>query len=210
VRSGLLRAYVEELLAATIAAAGDDATWEHPFVRSVLPGSNAERLRRLISHRERLLDALDVAPAVLTHHDGHRRNILTIDKSVSVLIDWAYAGTGAIGEQLGSLVGMTIMLGEVDAVDMRGATNDAIDAYLGGLSDEGWRGDTSHVRFAAHVACALQAGLITSSLADLTSLDATKDPSLHQLFEEHADHMAGLLDLFLWSAAEAWRLLDRM
>jgi hypothetical protein len=210
VRPRLLRAYVDELLASNIAAAGRDATWEHPLVTAVLPGGDAQRLRRLFADRARMLDALERMPSLLTHHDAHRRNILTIENSASVLIDWAYAGTGAPGEELGSLVGMTIMLGEVDTSDMRATTNESFDAYQRGLYDEGWRGDTSHVTFAGHATCALQAGLITSSLAVLTSPELDEDPSLMDVFEEQVPHLRGLLHHFLWNADQAWEALERL
>jgi hypothetical protein len=206
-----LRAWVDDLQAANITAAGDRRTWSHPYVDITLPDGNLARMRRLFEDRDVLLDALTAAPQVVVHLDAHRRNVLTAIAprgESSVLIDWAYAGTGGVGEDLGSLVGMTFMLGEVAPCDPRDVSNAAFDAYIEGLRSAGWNGDERRVRFAGHAACALQAGMLSSNLASLSGIDPDADPALDEVIRDSTELLATTNDHFLWHADEAWHLLE--
>lgn len=206
-----LRAWVDDLQAANITAAADRRTWSHPHIKITLPDGNLARMRRLFEDRDVLLDALAAAPQAVVHLDAHRRNVLTANGpqgESSVLIDWAYAGTGAVGEDLGSLVGMTFMLGEIAPCDTRDVSNAAFDAYIEGLRSAGWDGDERRVRFAGHATCALQAGMLSSNLAGLADIDPGADPALDELIRDSSELLSGTNDHFLWHTDEAWRLLE--
>ncbi|NIP97562.1 MAG: hypothetical protein GWO24_30680, partial [Akkermansiaceae bacterium] len=83
-------------------------------------------------------------------HDAFRRNLLTRDRPgeepETVAIDWQIVGTGAIGEELAPLVGVSLQFFEFDIDRAADLDEAAFGAYLQGLEDAGWSGDPRAVR----------------------------------------------------------------
>ncbi|GAA5023639.1 aminoglycoside phosphotransferase family protein [Actinopolymorpha pittospori] len=99
---GWLRLYVERR--AGVSAILDDVdAWRHPFVRAVLPVRRAAEFAALWDVRGGLLDVLAGYPRTLCQLDFHPRNLFDVDGD-TVAIDWAFAGVGALGEDLGTLL----------------------------------------------------------------------------------------------------------
>jgi hypothetical protein len=77
---------------------------DHALVRRWLPGDAGDRYLRLWQERGVYLDALERLPQTLCHFDIFRRNLFS-RRAVggdpqTVAIDWAFAGKGALGEDL--------------------------------------------------------------------------------------------------------------
>jgi hypothetical protein len=70
------------------------------------------------------------------------------DDEKTILIDWAYCGIGAVGEDPGNFVPDAILDGFVDANQADELERVVWDGYLAGLADAGWKGDERAVRFA--------------------------------------------------------------
>ena len=74
-----------------------------PVLEPLYPPPVVAELRRLWDERERFLTALDRLPRTFCHHDAFRRNLLHRagpEGEELVAVDWAYAGHGAVGEEL--------------------------------------------------------------------------------------------------------------
>ncbi len=146
-----LRAYVErrDRHGAVLV---DDARWRD--VPAVVRDAVALRDDFLRAWRERnaLLDSLDRVPRTLCHLDLHPDNLFGATRRDGggrvVLIDWAYAGIGALGEDVGNLIPDAQLDFHVAPGDGPALAELCVGAYLFGLRERGWDGDERLVRFA--------------------------------------------------------------
>lgn len=156
---GWLRAYVERF-ASFAPVLLDDAQWR--AVPELVRGLAEVRddFVRMWHARDRLLDALDALPRTLCHLDFHPDNLFgvtaTDGSSRVVVIDWAYCGIGALGEDIGNQVPDTML--DCFEEPSSGPMLDqmCVGAYLLGLADAGWRGDERHVRLAVDASAAVK------------------------------------------------------
>ncbi|MGH2585770.1 MAG: aminoglycoside phosphotransferase, partial [Dehalococcoidia bacterium] len=121
------------------------ALWQHPLMRTALPGEAAERLRALWTDRRLLLAAHGRPPRAFSHMDAFRANLVarctSAGQDETVAIDWAWAGIGALGEELGPLVVATVLDGALPVEALPELESVALEGYLAGLADAGWYGD---------------------------------------------------------------------
>lgn len=147
--------------------------WDHPAAARHWPDDLRTGLRTLWEHRTDLFDRAEAAPQTLCHLDVWPMN-LTRRGTDPVLIDWAFLGRGAIGEDLANLIADTFLDG-LQPVDRLDEVKDALtDAYLTGLAATGPSGDRTRAAIAATGAakyCWL-APLTLARLARGESLDA--------------------------------------
>jgi thiamine kinase-like enzyme len=103
-------------------------------------------LVRLHARRERLLDLMERLPRTVCHLDVWPSNLIGRPNGEIVLLAWAFAGDGALGEDIGNLVPDSVfdllfpheLLDELDARLTSGNVR--------GLRDAGWSGDQRLVR----------------------------------------------------------------
>ena len=97
--------------------------------------------------REAALRALEAGPQTFCHLDFYPENLFG-DGDAPVLVDWAYCGIGALGEDPGNFVPDALLDGFVAADQADELLRAVWDSYRAGLADAGWAGDERAVRFA--------------------------------------------------------------
>jgi hypothetical protein len=76
-----------------------------------------------------------------------------------VAVDWSYVGFGALGEELVPLVEASAIFREVELSQLQMLYEIALEGYLEGLRDAGWRGDPRLVQLGYKAAANLRYGL---------------------------------------------------
>ena len=180
---------------------------DHPLVRRWFPGEARDGLFRLWAERGVYLDALDRLPQTICHLDVFRRNLFarrTADGDYeSVAIDWAFAGRGAVGEELVSLVLASFIFYEVGLDKAQALEEIVFEGYLEGLRDAGWRGDSRQVRLGYAAAASLR-----YKFNDIGRwLAVMLDENLHAMFSHTLGRPIGeVLD----QVAQVGRISDRL
>ncbi len=165
-----------------LAPAFDDLerSLEHPLARTTLPLAAKAEIMQIWRDRHLFRDALLRLPATFCHYDAFRRNILRRDGDF-ILIDWALAGAGRLGEDLVCLVAVSLYYDGFSA-DFADELDAAVfAAYIQGLREAGWRGDPRLARLG------FVCGMILRGLAGVKQdIELLLDPAAHaQLFATH-------------------------
>ena len=82
----------------------DDRLWSLPLIAKHFPPDLREALIRLHHNRERLLTVMTRLPRTVCHLDVWPNNVIRRPEGTVVLLDWAFTGDGAVGEDAGNLV----------------------------------------------------------------------------------------------------------
>src|SRR5687767_15160996 len=154
-----------------------------PLARQLYPSPVVSEIKRLWMERERFLAALDRLPRTLGHQDAFRRNLLHRAGPAGeelVAVDWAYAGHGAVGEELGQLVVASLFFFETVGIVPRELVAACFAGYVAGLGEAGWAGDERLVRLGFTAAAALRH---TVGLLRLI-VPVVSDPALRLAMEE--------------------------
>ena len=191
---------------------------DHALIRRWLPGDAADRYFRLWEERGVYLDALDRLPQTLCHFDIFRRNLFARQTAggnhQTVAVDWAYAGKGALGEELAPLILASVVFLEVGLDEAQALEEIAFEGYLQGLREAGWGGDPRQVRlgYAAAGSLRYQFNDVERWLA--IALDEDLHPMILQMWgrpiEEVIDHGAQVGSLSFRLADEARQLIDAL
>lgn len=176
----------------------------HPLVQRVYPREVFDRLLRLWAHRQELLDALDRLPQVLSHNDAFHRNLF-LKSDQLFAVDWAFLGPSPVGAELAPLVTASVAFLGVAHDRWRDLERTALEAYLRGLQDAGWRGTPDQVRFGFAASSALRYGPGCVRLVLPALLDETAQPHVELVLGIPFDQV-----LQLWAALclEQVRLAD--
>jgi hypothetical protein len=142
---GFLRAYSSEK-PASWDLLDDDDVWQHPVVRETFPAGLREGVRLVHASRERLYQISEALPRTLCHLDFWPQNLFRQPDGQIVLIDWAFAGLGAVGEDAGNLVPDAVLDHFVPAAELPALEQAVYEGYLAGLRAAGWREDPRLVR----------------------------------------------------------------
>jgi hypothetical protein len=191
------------------------ASLDHPVVRQICPAEQATRLERLWTAREALLQQVENLPQTFCHFDAIQRNLYRCegsDGARTVALDWEWAGTGALGEDLAPLVAGSLCMGDAAAADGRRLDAVAFAGYLNGLRQAGWRGDPAEVRFAYCAASALRYGLWGAWLAGQLAREETGHAAVSAFFARPVgavvQHFVRLLPFLLDHADEAQAAIE--
>lgn len=136
--------------------------------------------------RERILRALERAPRTLGHLDLYAANVFG-DARETILVDWAYCGLAALGEDAGNLPVDSLLDGFVPAGQGGDLVRAVWDGYAAGLVESGWAGDLDAVRNVFVTATALKFVWIDVRLeaeAEKAALWRSLMPLLDELREE--------------------------
>jgi hypothetical protein len=119
----------------------DDDAWAYPVVRQTFPAGLREGVLFVHACRERLYQISESLPRTLCHLDFWPKNLFRRPDGQIVVIDWSFAGAGAVGEDAGNLVPDAAFDHFIAAADLPDLEQVVFDGYLNGLRAAGWADD---------------------------------------------------------------------
>ena len=138
--------------------------WEHPLLKSNFPQPITDDFLRLWYRHPALLKTLSQLPQTFCHMDAYRPNLfLRRDgqgNDQTVAIDWVFAGTGGVGEEIANLLAASLFWFEYEAADVKRLDEEVFSGYVAGLREAGWEGDYQLARLGYSTACALRWGVV--------------------------------------------------
>jgi hypothetical protein len=114
----------------------EDSDWDDPAVHAWSPETR-RALRGLWESRRRVLADVEALPRTLCHLDCWPANIIEDASGTSVLIDWAFVGEGAIGEDPANLIVDSVTDGLMDISLLSQIADEVNEGYIRGLADGG-------------------------------------------------------------------------
>jgi hypothetical protein len=175
-----LRQYSMAMTRPSIGLVDDDEAWDQPLIRTTWPAALRAGWIRMLTHREDLLRVMETLPRTRSHLDLWVSNQIRRPSGEVVLVDWAFAGDGAVGEDLGNHIPDATLdlfwpaeeMGELEAA--------CFAAYLTGLREAGWDGREEDARLGVVASCVKYTWLLPLMLEQ-----ATRDE--HRAYHRPAD-----------------------
>lgn len=132
-----------------------DHLLDSPLTRAALPLEAKDEIAAIWRDRQLFQEALAQLPRTLCHTDAFRRNILHRGGD-ALLLDWALASIGAIGEELVCLVAVSLYYEGYAEEYADQLDRTVFAAYVEGLRQAGWTGDAKLARRGFTCAMALR------------------------------------------------------
>ncbi len=124
----------------------DDAAWDQPLARQCFPPELRRLAKELHAQRDRLYALCEALPRALCHLDFWSKNLILTPDGSHTLLDWAFVGDGAIGEDIGNLIPDACFDHFIDSADLPALEAAVLSGYVSGLRVAGWDGDDDVVR----------------------------------------------------------------
>lgn len=156
-----LRAYTERRAAEW---ASRQVDWSSPELRAVIGDADTAVLDRLWDRLESNLRIVEAMPRTLCHSDLHPQNLFQ-GEGETVVIGWAFAGVGTLGEDAGNLVLDSVFDFHVPAGDVERLWEAISEGYAEGLAEAGWRGSRRQLDRALAATLAAKYAWVPSRLA---------------------------------------------
>ena len=167
----------------------------HPRVARFYPGDTYVWMQGIWAQHNTWLEILEHQPQTLSHLDVFRRNAFARRSPQgdleTVLIDWAFVGSAAPGEESAPLVAGSVNFLEFDSNQTRELDQVVFDGYLEGLRSAGWRGDPRSVRFAYAAGSVLKFSVGVSGVAFMVA-DKSQQAILEQMFGHPVDELVDI------------------
>lgn len=137
--------------------------WQSPITRGGFSDRQKSRVLQLLAEKEHFFDANDRLPQVFCHNDASRRNFMwarsgQTGKEELIGIDWAFCGSGAVGNDLGQLVGTSLFFFEYNPMDAEPLEIAVMEGYLAGLAESGAKVDARLVQMGYLISLSLWMG----------------------------------------------------
>jgi hypothetical protein len=183
---------------------------EHPELGRYWPAEVVEGTLRLIAERGRFFDALDRLPQTFCHGDAIAPNMVAADDG-TVLLDWGFAGWGAVGQEAGQSALGSVGFWRFEADRLAELGEACFTGYVDGLRGAGWTGDARLARLGFCLDPALRYGAFPFGLAvpDETARERSRLATGHT-FEENATLWTALRRYALGRAEEARGLMEAL
>jgi hypothetical protein len=199
--------------AALLARIRDPATWEHPLLRRAFPVPVADRILALWGMHETWLAARARLPRTFCHLDAWRGNLISRQgaggQEETVALDWAFAGTAAVGEEIAALIWVTPLEFLLDPTEIDALEGEVFEGYVAGLRDVGWTGNPRQARLGYLINAVLQWGVFPEALAYALDPDLPAQAAARygRPVEELVEATAVVTYALLGRSAEILRLL---
>jgi hypothetical protein len=138
------------------------------------------KIALIVAARGHLLEVMESLPRSRSHLDVWVSNEIRRPSGEVVLLDWAFVGDGAVGEDVGNHVPDAVFdlfwpaeaIGDLDAA--------CFEAHLAGLREGGWRGQADLVRLGMVASCVKYVWLLPLLLERASQAE-------HQAYHQAAD-----------------------
>ncbi len=179
----------------------DERRWEHPVVLDGF-GEQRHEIRRRFAELlgelwwwRRLLAG---CPQTFCHLDFWSPNIV-LDGSGAVLVDWAFCGSGAVGEDPGSLVPDAMLDHQFPPEEYEDLDRRVWEAYEAGLGEAAWPHAPELARLAACASVARYAWLPAAMVANAdhsgpTGYAGAQGPDLVEVFARRRVVLLAMLE----------------
>jgi hypothetical protein len=174
--------------------------YQHPLLTAYFFPEELVSLRQLWANRQPVVNRLAQLPKTVCHLDAHRGNLSWQGDDLAML-DWAFVGVGALGEELAAFVGASLLLDFVSLAEADQLEQVALAGYLAGLRAAGWAGDEALIEEAYRCVMPLRFAPVSVASMLRTAVDPTYAAEWEQKtgkpLADILAHRAGLVRFYL-------------